>query len=346
MKPTSLSLTGACLALAVLAASCSKNLKTLQTPTLPPIAGGAGSDGIISSLPYGSTTGTDRQLIWDQTISGATTSVEVAVWGAYSYGEINTVEISVDSGFVMVGGSASIQAPPGGNPTINSLLTASWPVDDGTYMSYYAANKDHDQVYFSDLYAYVVGIKLYGPGHTLIPMSTITSHMYLAEGEGGPADHRTKTITVPSAYTSRILSGGAFDDYGTGPGNLLTEADWNTTSTTASGKDHIQVDVCPIYDEVLAMDNNPITGFGLINITNFSGSADITEHSQSLSINVGAGWLPIGVGAQSTYTGQGRMLYEMFCNNPTYAVVASKDQVNSDISGTLSGIVSAIQPAQ
>jgi hypothetical protein len=190
-------------------------------------------------------------------------------------------------------------------------------------------------------------MKLYGPGGTPIPRSAIIPHLYMASAESAPADHPSESISVPSGY--RILSGGAFDDYGSGQGNLLVEDDWDTANNTtiASGKDHIVADVCPIFDYALAIDNNPISGFGLLKDTTLEVSVPVTTHLQSTGIGFpGGGWAPCGIGAKSTYTGAGRLLYEMYYQDASGVTFSSKDQVDSDISGTLSGIITFVKPAQ
>lgn len=348
MKPKSLSAWGVPLTLIgliALSAGCGKSPLTPST-TLPPI-GATTADPQLGSIPLGSTTGTGYQVIYDNKISGATTTVEVTEWGAYVYGEHNTVEIAVEPGYVMVGGGAQTQDPNGNPAKVDGMLTAAYPVADGTYSTYVASNKDQaGYTYFSNLWVYVIGIKLYGPGGTVIPTTDVTPHLYTSYALSNPADWPTITLGVGSQYYNRILSGGALDDYGTGYGNLLTEDDWSNTLTTAAGKDQHKADVCSIYDFVIAMDNNPITGFGNLNVDYFSATTSISSDLQTIGIQVPNGWGITGVGGKSTWSGYGRLLYNMYAQTASQAIISSKDDQTVDISGTVGGIVSAVQPAQ
>ena len=347
MKPKPF--TGAALAIIglALATGCAKNANAPTGPTLPPVVT---PDPQPPTQPYGTSSGEGYAEVWDEMINGATTSVEVTEWGGWTYGEHNQVETAVgDDTYVMVGGGSQTSDPNGNPAAVDAVLTADYPLNDGTFSTFVADNKDHGNIFYnSDLYTYVIGIRLYGPGHTLIPRSTLLSHMYLVDAESISAEHPSETISVPSQYDNRILSGGALDDYGSGYGNLLVEDDWNTTSTTASGKDQKVVDYSQIYDFALAIDNNPIAGFGTLNVAYFSGFDNITTDLQTLTITVNPGWGITGVGGLSTYNsgGYGRLLYNMWAPSTSQVLISTKDQDVDDAHGTISGIVSAIQPAQ
>lgn len=346
MKPKSFSFTAAALAfvgLTALSTSCSKSIKSLDSPQLSPITA---SDPQLPSIPYGTSTGEGYAEVWDKVINGATTSVEVTEWQAFVYGERNQIEIAVEPGYVMVGGGAQTVDPNGNPANVDAVLTAAYPVNDGTFSTYVAANKDHGGIfYYSDLYVYVIGIKLLSGG-TAIPTSAITPHLTLQDAESISANHPTYTIGVPAGNVNRILSGGALDDYGSGYGNLLVENDWTSNSSTASGKDQKEADPSQIWDYCLSIDNNYISGFGYLNVTNYTGLNDVTTRLSTVAITVPSGWGITGVGGKSTYTGYGRLLYNMYAPSTSQVIISTKDQDVQDISGTVSGIVSAIQPAQ
>jgi hypothetical protein len=345
MKPKSFSVAGAALVLvglAALAPSCSKNAKSLETTPLSPITT---ADPSAPSVPLGTSTGAGYAQVFDEVIHGASTSIEITEWAAFTSGEHNQVAIAVEPGYVMVGGGAQT-ADPGGNPNnVDAVLTAAYPVNDGTFSTYVADNKDHGNIFYtSDLYAYVIGMKLIGPGGVVVPTSTLIPHMYMTSAQSISADHPIESISTPSGI--RILSGGALDDYTTGYGNLLVEDDWTTSSTTASGKDQKVADVCPIDDYLLGIDNNSIAGFGTLNVQNFSAFNNVTNHLQTITVTIPSGWGVTGVGGKSTYSGYGRLLYNMYAQSATQVVVSTKDQDVNDVSGTISVIASAVQPAQ
>jgi|GEM_PF-3451381 hypothetical protein len=350
MKPKSLAVWGVSLTLIgliALATGCTKSPSALKATTLPPI--GVTSDQEATSIPNGTSTGTGYQVIFDQYIYGATTTAEVTEWAAYvGPAEHNTVEIAVENGYVCVGGGAHTVDPNGNQANVDALLTAAYPVvGDGYYSSFVASNKDQFTQYFSYLYVYVIGLKLYGPGGTVIPTSAITPHLYETYDLSTAAHYPTVSEGVPSQYANRILSGGAFDDYGSGYGNLITECDWTLpATTTAAGKDQHSPDVCSIYDFVIAIDNNPIAGFGNLNVAYNSATIPNSTHLQSLGVAVAPGYGLTGVGGKTTWTGYGRMLYDLYAPSSSQIVVGSKDQQTPDISGNISGIVSGVQPAQ
>lgn len=329
-----------------LSASCSKSPLTPQS-SLPPV-GTASYPEVPSSLQPGQTSnGSAEEIVFDQTIYGATTSVEVTEWSAIStYGEHNTVGLAVPGGYVMVGGGAHILDPNGNQANVDALLTAAYPVGDGQFTTYYASDKDQFTQYFSEVQAYVIGIKLFGPGGTVIPTSAVIPHLYLTSVTSQVADYPSISLSIPSQYYNRILSAGAMDDYGTGYGNLITESDWTGTGTTASGKDQHSPDKCDIINNVIAIDNSPIAGFGTLNVINASQSTNNVNHLQTISVAAPSGWALTGVGGHTTWSGYGRMLYDMYAPFYDQAIVGSKDQQTPDVSGVTTVELSAIQPAQ
>ena len=329
-----------------LSTSCSKSPLT-TTSSLPAI-GTASYPEVPSPLQNGQTSnGTAASLVFDQRFSGATTTVEIAEWsGISTYGEHNTIGIAVGDGFVMVGGGAHILDPNGNQGNVDALLTAAYPVGDGSFTTYYASDKDQFTQYFSEVEVYVIGIKLYGPGGTVIPTSAIIPHLYWGSITSQIADYPSISLSLPSQYYNRILSAGAMDDYGSGYGNLLTESDWTGTYTTATGKDQHSPDKCDIIDNVIAIDNSPIAGFGTLNVVNASQTTNNVNHLQEISVAPPSGYGITGVGGHATWSGYGRMLYDMYATNWNQAIVGSKDQQTPDESGMTTVEVSAIQPAQ
>jgi hypothetical protein len=127
---------------------------------------------------------------------------------------------------------------------------------------------------------------------------------------------------------------------------MLTEADWGAYSTTASGKDQHKADVCDIYGFVIAIDNNPISGFGTLSVQTVSNTINVVNHLQSVSQSIPGGWAVTGVGAKATWTGYGRLLYNMYAPSASQVVAASKDVQTSDVSGTVEVMASCVQPNQ
>ncbi|TDX01175.1 hypothetical protein [Dinghuibacter silviterrae] len=314
-------------------ASCSKKAESTTQPQLPPSP---------SAFPAG----TNRSEVWDITLPATATSgaMEVTEWVSYQYGEINLgVTTSVDPGYVMVGGGAQVRDPNNTPNNVDAVLTAAYPVPDGNFATYAASDKDHGGIFYnSDLYVYVIGIKLFSQSGTVIPTSSITNNLAIISGTSGSAEHPFITLPVTSGYT--LISGGAQDNYGTGYGNLLTENNYDDGASYAGGKDQKEPDPCTITAYALEWNNQPIPGYGSFLLTYQNGQAIVNQRLMSLSVGALGGCAVAGVGGVSTYTGYGRLLYGVY--SPAYNVgeFQSKDQDVSDISGALGGVVTSIAP--
>lgn len=323
--------------------SCSKDVKSLEAPLKP-------TTNVL-------TQGSGRAVVWDVTLPATANSgaMEVTEWVSETGpGDINVTTTSVDPGYVMVGGGGQVVDPNGNPSAVDAVLTDASPLDDGSFSTFAAADKDHGGiVYLSYCYAYVIGIKLFEPSGAAVPTANIISHLTIyANQVPGPdqpgVDHPVATIDVPS--TNKIISVGAQDNYGSGYGNLLTE-DYYTSSglATAAGKDQKVADPCSITCYAIAYDGGPISGYGpnsagTLSLSYVSSSVAVTQHLQGLSAFIPSTSAVAGVGAVSTYTGYGRLLYGVYSATATSGQFQSKDQDVSDISGALGGIVTGIAP--
>ena len=293
-----------------------------------------------------------KQLISDLSINATCPGgkIEVAVWGDSIDGRTNNMQVAVDPGFVMIGGGARVTNFSNNDTGVNALLTASYPVNDGTFTTYAAASKDHQQLYSHRLWVYAIGLKIYpctgdkctSPLNTAqiiasLNMSTVTSPL---------ADLPNAIAFPPAGYTP--LGGGGFDHW-TGQGNLLVVAGFpNSGGLAAAGKDHQVASPATITAYCLSM-KSPVNcgAFSYpINISNKSNQVIITQHAQSVSYTCDPGSLLSGVGAASEYVigNQGRMLYAMYPVNSTSATASSKDQNVSDTSGNLVITIFQISP--
>ena len=316
-------------------ASCSKSAKSLEQSPLPPTT---------DAFPVSST----PTQVWDVTLpagSNGSGPMEVTEWVSSVTGEVNTnITTTLPAGFVMVGGGAQVQ-DPGGNPAnVDAILTASYPVNNGAFNTWAASNKDHGGIFYtSDLFVYVIGIKLFDKttGAALDP-SVVIPHLSIFTNTSGVTNHPSATASVPSgAWT--VLSSGAQDNY-TGYGNLLVENDYSNSQAFATGKDQKEADPASITAYALAYDNQPIGNFGTIYISYNHGSTPVTTHLQGLFVTILSNYAVAGVGGLSTYTGYGRLLYGTYSATSTSGQFQSKDQDVSDVSGTLSGVVTYIAP--
>lgn len=285
--------------------------------------------------------------VWTTTLISPTTgnSLTVTEWINTVQGERNTATATVDvtSGYVMVGGGAQT-SDPGGNPAnVDAILTAAYPVPDNSFDMYTASNKDHDGFYYtSNLSAYAIGIKLTYANGTVVPRSDIIKHLGLNYVTSASAEHPSATApTYPSNYIT--LSGGAFDNYGTGWGNLVYENDYSSSIAVAQGKDQNGVDACAITAYDLSYDNQTIDTWGKLNIAYYTNYESVTQSKMTYNLQALDNEAIIGVGGYSTqWTKNGRLLYSMYADSPGDATIQSKDQDQSDLTGVIGGIITKV----
>ena len=327
---------------ALIFAGCSKNLQPLDRPLT------------ASNNSFGN--GFGRAVAWDVTLPATAHSgaMEVTEWVSETGpAEHNITTTTVDPGYVMVGGGAQVVDPNGNPNAVDAVLTAAFPIGDGTFSTYMAADKDQGGItYYSYCYSYVIGIKLYNQSGAALPTSSIIPHLVIDSVVSAVADHPAVSLYVPSGY--ELLSGGAFDNYGSGYGNCLTRNDYNATEqyANAGGKDQKEADPAAITCYVLAYDGQPISGYtgtngtnGTIQVNYAAGYIAVSSDLQGLTVFTTGNSAVAGLGGYSTYTGYGRLLYGVYAYSATASEFQSKDQDVTDISGALQGSVTTITPA-
>lgn len=335
MTPKSLHFPVAALATAALFfTGCSKGVKPVEQslPVSP------------SAFPAGG----GRSVAWDVTLPATATSgsMEVTEWVSNTVGEINSnITTSVDPGYVMVGGGAQVKDPGGNANNVDAILTAAYPVNDGTFSTYAGSDKDHGGItYVSDLYVYVIGVKLTSQSGSVIPTSSIIPHLVIEQATSTPpADDPFQYVDAPLGGW-QVVSGGAMDNYGTGYGNLLTENDYVSTTAYAKGKDQKKVDLSTITAYALCYDNQLISGWGYFQLGYQSGTVNVNNDLMGLVVTILGNYAVAGVGGFSQSTGYGRLLYGVYSSASTVGDFQSKDQDVVDKTGSLSGIVTYIAP--
>ncbi|HMH33203.1 MAG TPA: hypothetical protein VK543_09255 [Puia sp.] len=296
-----------------------------------------------------------RQLISDTYIAGTCTGgkIEISVWGDYIDGQTNVKTVSVDAGFVMVGGGAKITNTLNTDVGVNSLLTAAYPVDNGLFTTYSGASKSHQVQNLHRLWVYVIGMKIFpcnvnqcagGSMNT----SQIISNMKITSVTSSPAvSFPTIVVNPPAGYT--FLSGGAFDHW-SGQGNLLVGNGWQTSLAgdyTSGGKDCQVVSTATITGYCISI-KLPLTCVLPVNLTITSkfNTASIISALQSITVTADPGNLIAGVSGLSTYVagGQGRYLWAMAPTSTTAGIVSSKDHIQPDVNGTIGIGITQIKP--
>lgn len=273
-------------------------------------------------------------------------TVEVSIWADYIDGYHNHAEVSVDPGFVLIGGGARVTNFSNTSSGVEALLTSEYPKDDGTFSTFVADSKDHKNPYNHRLWVYAIGMRLYSSG-TPLSESTVESYMNINKSISATAPHPSTDVTSPTGYTE--LSGGSKVNY-TSYGSLLTQSGipMNLSigqDAQASSKDQYYSDPSTIESYSLSIDP-VISGFGTLEITRRYASRSISSSGRATlitSVFPTGGWVLSGIGAYSEYTGYGRLLYEMYPANATDVFVSSKDHIVPDASGHLYSIVFMIR---
>ncbi|PKK35588.1 hypothetical protein BWI96_15890 [Siphonobacter sp. SORGH_AS_0500] len=264
--------------------------------------------------------------------------IEVRVWEATSDAVSHpAVAVSVDQGFVVVGGGARA-FNPNGSQDPNALLVESRPLNDGTYSTWVARSKDHDYVYPHKLQVYVVGVRMTG-----VSTSTLISNMSINENTSGVQSHSNTSVSVPNGY--KLVGGGSrVNSQGTW-GSLLfrSEPDASLTTWSSGGKDHIITSPSSVTAYAIGMKPS-IPGFGTIDFSLANGYImSNNSHILTTSTNVHQDKVLTCIGASTSWIGKGRMLFAMYPESNIRSITASsKDHKFADVTNaTLS--VQAIQ---
>ncbi|MGD0343059.1 MAG: hypothetical protein ABSA76_15265, partial [Bacteroidales bacterium] len=169
-----------------------------------------------------------------------------------------SLAVGVPDGYVLVGGGAHAFDNTGSNPITGAgaFLTESRPNGSLTYWK--GSSKDHitaDQHYLT---VYAVGMKIDG-----VSAVDLRSQISLDSTVSSSANHPETEATVPQGYL--LIGGGAFDNYGTGYGNMLVKSyPKNSTTWHVCGKDHRRTDPCTITAYAIGLNNISYTNVGYI----------------------------------------------------------------------------------
>jgi hypothetical protein len=264
--------------------------------------------------------------------------IEVAIWRESFEGQHVSGQVSVDPGYVLIGGGADITNLSDNHTGVNALLTAYYPVNDGSFSTFAAESKDHIQAYYHRLWVYAIGMRLLDANGNPLSDSYVRSFMSLNQATSSSSEYPTAWATCPTGY--KILSGGAKINW-SGAGNLLVASGPITNANgdlfdqwNVSSKDHRFVSPATI-DAYIVSINPDIPGFGRLAAALKMPIYGAFSHNLEVFDNPPAGWVVSGVGAISYYQGQGRMLFSVYPQSVTQAYAASKDHVVDDFSGAL-----------
>jgi len=119
---------------------------------------------------------------------------------------------------------------------------------------------------------------------------------------------------------------GAFVNYGSGPGNLLTASfPHSQTSWEARSKDHLIADPASITAYAIGIRHRN----GIVHVLGHSQQATgaVAQHPTA-HVTLDAGWILSGGGALDNYSGQGNLLTASYPNGRSW-VAAGKDHIEA-----------------
>src|SRR5665213_835455 len=116
-----------------------------------------------TSTQISSMTSSTRIVVSDAKI-GNCDSVEIKIWADWietcsPNACHDSLKVSVDPGFVLVGGGAHITNDYNTDAGVDADLVSAYPVDDGTFTTYAANSADHLDHYSHRLWVYAIGMK-------------------------------------------------------------------------------------------------------------------------------------------------------------------------------------------
>ena len=238
----------------------------------------------------------------------------------------NTISVSVDTDFVLVGGGAMISqwqnpADLWGQP--GALLTASYP--DPNLTTWTAKSKDHGTAYPHYLRAYAIGLRLSG-----ISSAQLRSYMVLVQPPPSlPGPRPTAVASVPPGYL--LVGGGARANGNSQRGQLLTASyPYSFHEWIASAKDHHFSDPGTVEAFAIGIQQS-IPGFGVLNATPNNNFTWVKTGYGDASVAAPTGWVLTSVGGHAQYIGAGRLLTDLFpyfhSSNRLGARAISKDHL-------------------
>jgi hypothetical protein len=225
--------------------------------------------------------------------------VKVCDFGASSH--IPFSFCAVDAGFVLVGGGAEVEGSASGG----GILIESFPSGS----SWVARSKDHVTSYLHRIRAYSVGMSLTG-----MSAATLGTLVKLTVATSGVSNRPSVSVNVPAGHI--LLSGGALVGYN-GAGLLLTgsypSGDFQWTVTA---KDHQVADTGLVQAYVISIPvclNNVLPRCLITSVQ--ATSAFVPTGYGVASLNTPPGYAPLGVGGRANWSGQGRLLTDIFPSN-------------------------------
>jgi hypothetical protein len=233
------------------------------------------------------------------------------------------ISVSVDDGYVLVGGGAFADDQSGNG----AFLTKSWPDDGLTTWS--AESKSHIVSNAHNLSVYAVGMKIAG-----VSPDYVRSKMCIIKDSSARMNHPSIAKTLPSNYI--MLGGGVWDDwdYTGGYGNMVvasypTNVAGDNRTWYVEGKDHRYADPSVIHIAVIGIQSFIVGDVSLdvtyLNTVGYgSGKVQITSKVENSFALIGnAGYCHYG-------TGWGRMIEALYPSGIRYAKLISKDQTYLD----------------
>jgi hypothetical protein len=217
-----------------------------------------------------------------------------------------SVDVTVPAPFKIIGGGAFDHWTGAGN-----LLTASYPQNSQTWS---AAGKDHEISSPASITAFALAIEDAEDEWDVV-IESATSN---------PDPHPQAVAVLPGGYT--LTGGGAFVDYGSGPGNLLTGSFPNSPSSwQAQSKDHIDPDPASITSYVIGIrhrSGKKVRG----HIQNSTGS--MAPHPTAM-VCLNPVWTLSGGGARDNWEGEGNLLTGSYPQQGSCWVANGKDHIDS-----------------
>jgi hypothetical protein len=254
-----------------------------------------------------------------------------------SAGQFHDFPVSVDPGYVVIGGGAEASHLPLGN-----LLTASYPGADG--WSWFVSSKDHLVADSIKVKAYAIGMKVAG-----LSRDELKNVLTVRSSTSTVAQSPEATVAVPSDYA---LLGGGFLVDSKGVGNLATASYPLPDGQTwrAKSKSLGAVDASPIKAYAIGIQRS-VPGLGNVTTSIQSAVSSVQAHPSTF-VQPAPGSVLVGCGASAVVTvpptscfrggclgdlGQGQLLWKLKPDTTLAACdVGSKDHKFAS-PGTITG---------
>jgi len=249
----------------------------------------------------------------------------------------NSASLTIPSDYVIIGGSAIIINDGIANFFPSSFITASRPNFQNN--SWIGQSKDHLNREPHYLRITAVGLRILNN-----TSAYLRSNMQVFSVTSGVASHPAASVSVPSGFT--MLGGGAQVDYGNGAGSLLVSSYPSSLNTwSAKSKDH----------GILSPARITVYAVGISNTLGFSNAIAVSSPSfatvgrtvafANLPQDEFLPWFPGCSGANTTFTGFGRMLQGYLIDDETVirSLGVAKD-LNFASSGTLYSYLLMFRP--